>query len=118
MPIALKKNATTHFSTQVKRQIVFTPVSRLEPAERNARMHSPHQISQIARSIEHYGFINPILVDVDGRLAPAAHVPSCTALGGALPDPQAAAGNKTANGGLSSDFVEKISRAWTRWLTT
>ncbi len=39
------------------------PVTRLAPYERNARTHSPQQVTQIAASIEEFGFNNPILVD-------------------------------------------------------
>lgn len=34
--------------------------------ERNARTHSAEQVEQIARSIEQFGFCNPILVDSGG----------------------------------------------------
>ncbi|MET0106613.1 MAG: DNA methyltransferase [Sedimenticola sp.] len=37
----------------------------LKPYDRNARTHSSKQIQQIAKSIETFGFINPILVDGD-----------------------------------------------------
>jgi hypothetical protein len=35
----------------------------LIPYERNPRVHSGHQIEQIARSIKEFGFNNPILID-------------------------------------------------------
>lgn len=43
-------------------------VSRLRPSPRNARTHSPAQIAKIARSIERFGFLNPILADASGRV--------------------------------------------------
>jgi len=39
------------------------PTHSLRPYPGNARTHSPKQIKQIARSIERFGFNNPVLVD-------------------------------------------------------
>ena len=36
--------------------------------ERNARTHSKKQVSQIAASIERFGFTNPVLITEDGRI--------------------------------------------------
>lgn len=44
------------------------PVSALRPSPRNARTHSPAQIAKIVRSIERFGFVNPILADASGRV--------------------------------------------------
>jgi hypothetical protein len=41
------------------------PTHSLRPYAGNARTHSPKQIKQIARSIERFGFNNPVLVDDD-----------------------------------------------------
>ena len=38
------------------------PVERLKPYPRNARTHSRKQIQQIAKSIERFGFTNPVLI--------------------------------------------------------
>lgn len=38
-------------------------VTALKPNPRNARTHSAKQIRQIARSIERFGFTNPVLID-------------------------------------------------------
>lgn len=46
--------------------------SSLKPNPRNARTHSPKQISQIAASIEQFGFLVPIVVD-DLDLIAAGH---------------------------------------------
>src|SRR5262249_18205923 len=35
----------------------------LRPHQHNARTHSKRQIEQIARSIERFGFLNPVLID-------------------------------------------------------
>lgn len=61
--------------------IVMRPPGALKPAERNPRTHSRDQMRQIARSIERFGFTNPVLVDHDdriiaghGRVAAALHL--------------------------------------------
>jgi ParB-like chromosome segregation protein Spo0J len=52
------------------KRIESWPLSRLRPYERNPRTHSAEQVDKIARSIQAYGFTNPILVDEnDGILA-------------------------------------------------
>jgi DNA modification methylase len=44
------------------------PTNSLRPYSGNARTHSPKQIRQIARSIERFGFNNPVLVDDDAQI--------------------------------------------------
>ena len=44
------------------------PTNSLRPYSGNARTHSPKQIKQIARSIERFGFNNPVLVDDDDQI--------------------------------------------------
>jgi DNA modification methylase len=44
-------------------KIEYAPVSKLHPYPNNARTHSRRQIRQIAKSIEKFGFCNPVLVD-------------------------------------------------------
>lgn len=52
------------------RQIEVWPIDRLVPYQKNSRTHSQLQVQQIARSIQRFGFTNPILVDSeDGILA-------------------------------------------------
>ena len=46
----------------------YRPVESLIPYARNARTHSPAQVSLIAGSIREYGFTNPILVDGDNGI--------------------------------------------------
>lgn len=60
------------------RRLEVWPLDRLRPFARNPRTHSDEQIDQLCRSIEEFGFTNPILVDSDagiiaghGRLAAA-----------------------------------------------
>jgi DNA modification methylase len=40
----------------------------LKPYQHNARTHSKRQIEQIARSIERFGFLNPVLIDASGTI--------------------------------------------------
>lgn len=68
----------TKLSPAMAQRIEVWPVDRLLPYQRNARTHSPEQISQLSASIAEFGFVNPILVDTDdgviaghGRLAAA-----------------------------------------------
>lgn len=49
-------------------KIELRPVSVLQPARRNARTHSERQIEQIMASIHQFGFLNPVLVDAEGRI--------------------------------------------------
>jgi len=44
------------------------PVASLVASVRNARVHSPEQVKQIARSISEFGFTIPLLVDENGVL--------------------------------------------------
>jgi 16S rRNA G966 N2-methylase RsmD len=43
-------------------------VERLTPYPGNARKHSRKQIRQVAKSIERFGFTNPVLIDDDGQI--------------------------------------------------
>lgn len=44
------------------------PTIALRPYPGNARTHSPKQIKQIARSIERFGFNNPVLIDDNDQI--------------------------------------------------
>lgn len=50
-------------------EIVYKLISELKPYENNPRRHSKKQIGQIAQSIVHFGFVNPIIVSGDGTIA-------------------------------------------------
>jgi DNA modification methylase len=52
--------------------IEHTPVHELRPYVANARTHSLKQIRQIAKSIERFGFCNPVLID-DNKQIVAGH---------------------------------------------
>jgi hypothetical protein len=49
-------------------EIEWVGVGALKPAPNNARTHSKRQIKLIARSIERFGFMNPILVDSESGI--------------------------------------------------
>lgn len=53
-------------SIQISRQIELRPIASLRPSARNARTHSKAQVAQIARSIQQFGFTNPVLIDEKG----------------------------------------------------
>jgi len=44
-------------------EIEWVAIGSLKPAPNNARTHSKRQLKLIARSIERFGFMNPILID-------------------------------------------------------
>jgi hypothetical protein len=46
-------------------QVEYLPPDRLRPSPNNARTHSKKQMKQIARSIERFGFVNPVLISDD-----------------------------------------------------
>ena len=49
-------------------QIETVAVETLRPYARNARTHSKQQIRQIAKSIQRFGFCNPVLIDDQGQI--------------------------------------------------
>lgn len=48
--------------------VEYWPLEKLVPYARNARTHSPAQVSEIAGSIRAFGFANPVLVGDDGTI--------------------------------------------------
>lgn len=46
----------------------YRNIDELMPSAGNARTHSTRQLRQIARSIEEFGFINPVLIDAIGNV--------------------------------------------------
>src|SRR5436190_9351559 len=53
------RNGARHFDLLIEN----LPIAALKPRARNARTHSKKQISKIAASIKHFGFVNPVLID-------------------------------------------------------
>lgn len=60
-----------------KLEIEYIPVSEIKPYENNAKLHPEYQIEQIAKSIQEFGFNDPIavsngiIVEGHGRLLAA-----------------------------------------------
>jgi len=48
--------------------VEYQPIDSVKPNARNARTHSPEQIQQVAYSIKTVGFINPVVMDENGKL--------------------------------------------------
>ena len=48
--------------------IAYRPIAELKAHPGNPRTHSKKQIRQIARSVEQFGFTNPILLDQEDRV--------------------------------------------------
>ncbi|RIJ29214.1 site-specific DNA-methyltransferase [Henriciella algicola] len=51
-----------------RRQVDLVDIDKLKPSKRNARTHSAKQIEQIARSLNKFGWTNPILIDEDATI--------------------------------------------------
>src|ERR1019366_10715914 len=61
-----------HEPSEKTRELVptleYVSVPSLRRYDRNARTHSKKQIKQIAKSIERFGFTNPVLISDDGQI--------------------------------------------------
>lgn len=49
-------------------QITERKIEELIPYERNAKKHTERQIKNIAKSIDKFGFVQPLVVDCDGNI--------------------------------------------------
>ena len=59
-----------NYNIAMAQKIELWSIERLQPYEKNARVHSKEQVGQIAASIVEFGFLNPLLVDSnDGIVA-------------------------------------------------
>ena len=54
--------------SETKLAITYSPTASLQPNPNNPRIHPENQIRQIARSIQTFGFLTPVVVDRNGRL--------------------------------------------------
>jgi ParB-like chromosome segregation protein Spo0J len=52
--------------------LVYRPIDELRPAKNNPRTHTKKQLAQLQRSIEQFGFTNPVLVSDDGEIVDTA----------------------------------------------
>lgn len=65
-----------------KLSITYQPIDALNPRANNPRTHSPKQIAQLVRSMQHFGFTNPVLVDdANGIIAGHGRVLAAKELG-------------------------------------
>ncbi len=62
---AVSARAPSGSASLMDLQIEYLPPERLRPSPNNARTHSKKQLKQIARSIERFGFVNPVLTSDD-----------------------------------------------------
>ena len=69
---AVSATAPTGSASATDLQITYLPPEQLRPSSNNARRHSKKQLKQIARSIERFGFLNPVLI-ADGFEIIAGH---------------------------------------------
>jgi DNA modification methylase len=51
--------------SDVRLEVTYVPIECLRPWPNNPRTHSKKQLQQIARSIAHFGFTNPVMIDAD-----------------------------------------------------
>lgn len=65
-------NESSDFRSGIEQAITPVPIERLTPYAGNARTHTKKQIRQLAKSIDRFGFTNPVLVD-DGGVIVAGH---------------------------------------------
>ena len=79
---SLYKKGTSALATKLADKIVMRPLAALVPYASNSRTHTPAQIAKIARSIEAFGFTNPVLLDgKNGIVAGHARLEAAKKLG-------------------------------------
>jgi hypothetical protein len=62
-PLPVRNGRPSSAAGDSNRRLEMVPPKRLVTDKRNARTHSQQQIGQIARSIERFGFVSPVLID-------------------------------------------------------
>jgi len=75
------KQAVDQAAVQMVKAIELWPIESLKPFEKNPRDHSGGQVDQIARSIQEFGFNNPILVRGKQIVAGHGRILAATKLG-------------------------------------
>src|SRR5260370_29954151 len=69
---AFKTHLNTSFSDANRRfwhpKIELWPIQKLRRSKRNARTHSKKQREKLLAIIRRFGFINPIIIDENGRV--------------------------------------------------
>src|SRR6202790_5668673 len=61
-------NKESSIAARSRLVVTYRTIADLIPDPRNARTHSKRQIDQIRESIKAFGFTNPILADLEGRI--------------------------------------------------
>jgi DNA modification methylase len=61
-------NKASFIAAQSRLAVTYRAISDLIPDPRNARTHPRRQIEQLKKSIEAFGFTNPILADPEGHI--------------------------------------------------
>jgi len=64
----MEQTSARAFPSAHQLAVLYRPVSALKPDARNARTHPKRQIEQLVRSIQEFGFTNPVLIDEGGVL--------------------------------------------------
>src|SRR5262245_32830207 len=62
------RNGSSTSAISTRQQIKYQAIDSIFSNPRNARTHSAQQIQQIARSIERFGFNNPVLIDQNNQV--------------------------------------------------
>jgi DNA modification methylase len=64
MPTAARNQGKRRYDDRLnEKKVELVQIASLYPSKNNARTHSARQLKQIARSIERFGFNNPVLID-------------------------------------------------------
>ena len=66
----LNEQSKQNYLNKMKHQIQYKKIVDLKPYQKNAKLHPQSQVNAIARSIEKFGFLVPIVIDdKPGQLA-------------------------------------------------
>src|SRR6516225_5786995 len=69
MPTAALNRAKRQYGDRLnEKKVELVQIASLYPSKNNPRTHSAKQLRQIARSIESFGFNNPVLVDQNNQI--------------------------------------------------
>lgn len=63
-----RKTHQSTLSDASRLQVQYRPLAALRPDPRNARVHSTRQLNLLAKSIQAFGFVVPIIIDKEDRI--------------------------------------------------
>ena len=67
---------------QQRRTVEYIAINQLTPSPTNPRTHSKKQIKQLAKAVQQFGFVNPVIIDEHhGILAGHGRVEAAKTLG-------------------------------------